>query len=234
MTGTLYGLGVGPGDPDLITLKAVKRLQAAPVIAYPANENGDSLARRIAAPHIPEGRVELAIRVPFLTDPAPAQAVYDRAAQDIAAHLEAGRDVALLCEGDPFFYGSFQYLHARLAARFPVAVVPGISSVMAAAAVAGRPLTARNDVLTVLPATLPEDVLRAGLAAADAAVVMKLGRHLPKVRRVLTVLGRLEMALFVERATMEQQRVLPLRDLTDDAVPYFSLILVQRPPEPCP
>lgn len=228
-SGTLYGLGVGPGDPDLITVKALRLLRAAPVIAYPANEAGDSLARRIAAPHLPAGRVELPFRVPFVTDRAPAQAVYDQVAVAIAAHLDAGRDVALLCEGDPFFYGSFQYLFTRLADRFPVEVVPGIASVMAAAAVAGVPLTARNDVLTVLPATLPEETLRAGLLAADSAVIMKLGRHLPKVRALLASLGRLSWARYVERATMAEQRVLPLGEVPGDDAPYFSLVLVQRP-----
>ena len=152
MSGTLYGLGIGPGDPELITLKALRLLQSVPVIAYPAPETGESLARRIVAPHIPEGRTEIAIRMPLVVERFPAQEVYDAAAAELRAHLRAGRDAAVLCEGDPFFYGSFMYLFGRMAEEFPVEVVPGVSSLTACAAVLGAPLAARNDVLTVVPA----------------------------------------------------------------------------------
>jgi len=228
MTGTLYGLGIGPGDPELITLKALRLLQASPVLAYPAPETGDSLARAIVAPHLPGGQSEIAIRTPMVAARFPAQEVYDRAAAEIGRHLEAGRDVAALCEGDPFFYGSFMYLFGRIAERFPVEVVPGVSSLTACAAVLGAPLAARDDVLSVIPATLETHVLAGLLRDAEAAAIIKVGRHLQKVRKVLGLLGLLERARYVERATMAEQRILPLAAMEDEGAPYFSMILVHR------
>jgi precorrin-2/cobalt-factor-2 C20-methyltransferase len=228
MNGTLYGLGVGPGDPELITLKALRLLRSAPVIAYPAPEHGDSLARAIIAEHLPGGQTEIAIRMPMLVERFPAQEIYDRAAVEIGGHLEAGRDVAVLCEGDPFFYGSFMYLFGRMAERFPVQVVPGVSSLTACAASSGAPLSARNDVLTVIPAPLPADRLRDLLANTDAAAIMKLGRHFAKVRTVLDELGLSAHARYVERATMPNQRLLPLDEVDPESVLYFSMVLVHR------
>ena len=228
MNGTLYGLGVGPGDPELITLKALRLLRSVPVIAYPAPEHGDSLARAIVAEHLPGGQTEIAIRMPMLVERFPAQEIYDRAAVEIGAHLEAGRDVAVLCEGDPFFYGSFMYLFGRMAERFPVQVVPGVSSLTACAATSGAALVARNDVLTVIPAPLPPERLRDLLARTDAAAIMKLGRHFTKVRDVLNELGFSAHARYIERATMSNQRLLPLDEVDPDTVPYFSMVLVHR------
>ncbi|MCH7800269.1 MAG: precorrin-2 C(20)-methyltransferase, partial [Chloroflexi bacterium] len=181
--GTVYGVGVGPGDPELITLKAERILRSVPVVAYPAPEaadgtSGDSLARAIAAPHLVDGQTEIAIRTPMTPGNFPADDVYDRYAAEISGHLDEGRDVAVLCEGDPFLYGSFMYVFARLSGSHRVEVVPGVSSLGACAAVAGRPLVSRNQVLTVIPATLPEAELEKRLAVADAAAVMKVGRHL--------------------------------------------------------
>jgi precorrin-2/cobalt-factor-2 C20-methyltransferase len=228
MNGTLYGLGVGPGDPELITLKALRLLRSVPVVAFPAPEHGDSLARSIVAEHLPGGQTEIAIRMPMLVERFPAQEIYDRAAVEIGAHLEAGRDVAVLCEGDPFFYGSFMYLFGRMAERFPVQVVPGVSSLTACAATSGAALVARNDVLTVIPAPLPPERLRDLLARTDAAAIMKLGRHFTKVRDVLNELGFSAHARYVERATMSNQRLLPLDEVDPDTVPYFSMVLVHR------
>ena len=228
MTGTLHGLGVGPGDPELITVKALRLLRAAPVIAYPAPETGDSLARAIVAPHLPGGQTEIAIRIPMRVDRFPARAVYDRAAAEIAGHLDAGRDVAAICEGDPFFYGSFLYLFERMAGRFPVEVVPGVSSLMACAGTLAAPLAARNDVLTVIPAPLAESALKARLAAADSAAIIKIGRHFAKVRRVLERSGLADSARYVEHATMDSQRILPLAEVDSEAAPYFSMVLVHR------
>ncbi|MFQ5984021.1 MAG: precorrin-2 C(20)-methyltransferase [Alphaproteobacteria bacterium] len=226
--GTLWGLGVGPGDPELITLKALKLLRASPVVAYPAPEDGPSLARAIAAPHIAEGKVEIAIRMPLEAGRFPSEEVYDRAAATIAGHLEAGRDVAALCEGDPFFYGSFMYLFARLAGRFGVEVVPGVSSLVACPAALGAPLAARNDTLVVLPAPLPEERLRDRLREVEAAAIIKVGRHLGKVRRVVDALGLMDRARYVEHATMAGQRTCRLARLDADAAPYFSMVLVHR------
>ena len=228
MTGTLYGLGVGPGDPELVTLKALRLLRAAPVVAYPAPDVGDSFARSIVAPHLLGGQLEIAIRVPMRVDPAPAQAVYDDAAVEIAGHLEAGRDVAVLCEGDPFFYGSFMYLFGRLAERHRVEVVPGVSSLTACAAAIGLPLAARNDVLTVLPAPLPAEELRPRLLAGDAVAIMKLGRHFKKIVQLLEETDLFEHANYVERATLGHQRVLKLAEVDPETVPYFSMILAHR------
>lgn len=228
MTGTLYGLGVGPGDPELITVKALRLLRAADVIAYPAPERGDSLARAIVAPHLPDGQTEVAIRMPIVPERFPAQEVYDRAAENLGAHLVAGRDVAVLCEGDPFFYGSFMYLFGRMAARHRVEVVPGVSSLTACAAALGAPLAARNDVLSVVPAPLPEAELARRLAASEAAAIIKVGRHLAKVRRVLGDLGLRQSARYIEHATMASQRVLPLDAVGEASAPYFSMILVHR------
>jgi precorrin-2/cobalt-factor-2 C20-methyltransferase len=227
--GIAYGLGVGPGDPELITLKALRVLRRCPVVAYPAPETGPSLARRIVAPHLDGcAPLEYAIRMPMEAARFPAAAVYDRAAAELGAHLTEGRDVAVLCQGDPFFYGSFMYLFARLATRFTVEVVPGVSSLTACAAMLHWPLAARDDVLSVIPATLPEADLAARLAATDAAAIIKLGRHLPKLRRVLDALGLTASARYIERATLPEQAIRPLADLADDAAPYFATVLVHR------
>ncbi|MBB3951750.1 precorrin-2 C(20)-methyltransferase [Aureimonas jatrophae] len=231
MTGTLYGLGLGPGDPELLTLKAHRILRSVPVIAYPAAEGSTSLARAIAAPHLPGGQREIAIPILMSGDRAPGRAAYDSAAPVIAEHLAAGRDVAVLCEGDPFFYGSFLYLHARLADRFPTLVVPGVSSVMAAAAASRRPLSARGDVVTVLPATLPDDVLRPAIEAATSLAILKLGRHFSRVKRLLAELGLMDGAIYAERVTQGGERVRPLAETGDEA-PYFAMILAYRGTEP--
>ncbi len=229
VTGTLYGLGVGPGDPELLTLKAVRLLSAVDVVAYPAPEKGDGLARVIAGPHVPEGVTELAIKTPMTPGAFPANDVYDRYAAEIANHLSSGRDVAVLCEGDPFLYGSFMYIFMRLAERFPTEVVPGVSSIGACAAAAAHPLVSRNQVLTVLPAPLPSDELERRLWETDAAAIMKVGRHLDKIQKVLIKTNRLEGAVYVARASFKDQRVAPVTELKDETAPYFSMILVRKP-----
>jgi len=228
MTGTLYGLGVGPGDPELITLKALRILQAVPVIAWPAPPEGESLARAIAAPHIAHDPIEIPIRMPLTPTRFPDRSVYDAAAVEIGAHLAEGRDVAALCEGDPFFYGSFMYLYERIADDYPVVTVPGISSLMATAAVSKGPLAARNDVLSVVPAPLPADALRRAIDGADCVAVIKLGRHFGKVRAVLADMGLTGHARYVAHATMPDQSACPLGEVAGDTVPYFSMILVHK------
>ena len=229
VTGALLGIGVGPGDPDLITVKGLAALRRAPVLAYPAPETGESLARAIVAPHL-EGmtRIEIAIRMPMTAARFPAQEVYDRAAQAIGEHLDAGRDVACLCEGDPFFYGSFSFLFQRMVERYCVRVIPGVSSLTACAATLGVALATRNDVLAVVPATLDEAELRARLCMVDAAAIIKVGRHLAKVRAVLDALGLTPGAHYIEHATMESERSMPLAEVTEAQAPYFSMILMHR------
>jgi precorrin-2/cobalt-factor-2 C20-methyltransferase len=228
MSGTIYGLGVGPGDPELITLKAWRILRRAAIVAYPAPEEGPSFARRIVASFLSPVQIELPIRIPMEAARFPAQAVYDRAADAIAEHSAAGRDVAVLCQGDPFFYGSFMYLFSRLAERCAVEIVPGVSSLGACAAAAGFPLAARNDALIVLPATLSDDALAHQLEACDAAAIIKLGRHFARVRDLLGRLGLADKARYVEHASLANARLLPLDAVDPAAAPYFSMILLHR------
>jgi len=231
MTGTLIGVGLGPGDPGLITLKAARAIETARVIAYPSLAGGDSFARGIAADLIPDGVREIRLDVPMTVAREPAQSAYDAGAAQIAATLEAGEDVVMLCEGDPFFYGSFMYIHARLAEEYSVDVIPGVTSVTACAAVAGQPLVARNERLTVLPGPMDETELRHRIAGADAVAIMKVGRHLPKLRAVIEELGLTGHATYVERATLPSQVVLPLHQAPETA-PYFSMILLTKGADP--
>ena len=224
-TGKLYGLGIGRGDPELITLKAYRILQSVPVIAYPAMENGKVLARAIVADYLRPEQIEIPMPLPF-SPTRSSQPYYDIAAEKIAAHLSEGQDVAVLCEGEPFLYGSFMYLFNRLSARFTTEVVPGISSTMASAAALGVPLTYRNDVLSIMPATLDAEVLRDRLAVVDAAVIIKLGRHFAKVRDVLIELGQFDRALYIERATMPNQRIRAIAEVEPAEVPYWALIMI--------
>jgi precorrin-2/cobalt-factor-2 C20-methyltransferase len=228
MTGTFYGLGVGPGDPELITLKAWRIISHAPVIAYPAANGNDSLARRIAAPFIPEDVIEVAIAVPMRREREPAQQAYDEAAQAIAEHLDQGRDVAFLCEGDPLFYGSFAYLFTRLAKDYLTQIVPGITSITACAAAMGRPLAARNDILKVLPGTLDASRLKQEITRSDAIAIMKVGQHFDKIRAVLNELGLGERAVVIEKATCDDERITPLCDVPEGEQPYFSTILIYK------
>jgi precorrin-2 C20-methyltransferase/precorrin-3B C17-methyltransferase len=233
-TGTLYGVGLGPGDPELITLKAARLIEAADVIAYHSARHGRSIARGVAARHLRGDQVEEPLVYPLTVETTDHPGGYQGAIDDfyaasadkLATHLDAGRDVVLLCEGDPLFYGSYMHMHQRLAGRYRTEVVPGVTSVSAAAAVLGRPLVEGEEILTVLPGTLPPEVLAERLAGTDSAAVLKLGRTFEKVRKALTDAGRLDDALYVERATWETQRTGPLSDVDPDTVPYFSLALL--------
>lgn len=228
MAGKLYGLGVGPGDPELLTLKAHRILRACPVIAYPAPDSGESFARSIAAPFIEAHQTEIPIIVPMRVERFPAKTVYNQAAENIASHLDSHRDVAVLCEGDPFFYGSFMYLFERLVSRYPCEIVPGISSLMASSAVLGRPLAARNDLLTIIPAPLDDGAIQAALKANDAVAFIKVGRHLPRIKALIEQAGLIKEAAYLERATLDSQRLMPLAETGDAAAPYFSIILIYR------
>ncbi len=230
MTGTLFGLGIGPGDPELITLKALRLLRQADVVVYPAPLEGATRARDTVAAHLTTDQEEIPVRLSMRADEATKQRAYAAAAERIRDALDAGRDVAVLCEGDPFLYGSFTYIFIRLADGYPVEVVPGISSITAAPAVALAPPVTREDVFTVLPATLPVDALEAGLKQADSAAILKLGRHLTKMTKLLERLGLADHAIYVENATTPAQKVAQLSSV-DEAAPYFSMILVRCTPE---
>jgi precorrin-2 C20-methyltransferase/precorrin-3B C17-methyltransferase len=233
-TGRLFGVGVGPGDPELITVKAQRVIREAHVIAYPCAQHGHSNARAIVSEELVRGQVEMPMIYPVTTEQtdhpggyeAALSQFYDTIANEISEHLSCGRDVAILCEGDPFFYGSYMYLHDRLAHRFATEVIPGVPSVMGAAARLGTPLVRRDTALTVLPGTLSEAVLEARLRQPGAFAIMKLGRTFAKVRRVIDAVGLTDGALFIERATMHAERVIPLRQVDSTSVPYFSLILI--------
>lgn len=232
MAGRLFGVGVGPGDPELVTAKAQRIIAAAEVLAYPTTRAKRPIARGAADPYVRADHIELPLRYPVTTGVTDHPEGYDGALRDfydasaaaIAAHLDAGRDVAVLCEGDPFLYGSYMYLHERLADRYATEVVPGIPAFAAATAAAGRPLAQRDEVLTILPGTLPEPELRARLASTDVAVVMKLGRSFERVTRALEHAGLGAGAVYVERASHPTQRVAPLAEV-DGPVPYMSLVL---------
>lgn len=231
MAGKLYGVGLGPGDPELMTLRAHRLISGAEVVAYPTLAGDDSFARSIAAAVIPDGAREIAMDVPMTTAREPAQAAYDMGAAEIAAVLDGGQDVVCLCEGDPFFYGSFMYLFARLAERYDVEVVPGVTSITACAARAGMPLAARNERLTVLPGPLPEAELRARIDGAESVAIMKVGRHLSKIRGVIDELGLTGQAAYVERASLPEEVVCPLVEAPEEA-PYFSMILLTKGADP--
>ena len=235
MSGTLYGIGVGPGDPELMTLKAHRLIAGAGVVAYPAPDSGTSFARSIAAGAIRADAVEIPMIVPMRVARFPAQDVYAGAAETIADHLTAGEDVAVLCEGDPFFYGSFMYLFARLSGRFACEIVPGVSSLAACSAALARPLAARNDVLTVIPGPVGNPALRARIEGAEAVAIMKVGRHLPRIRALLDDMGLTAHAGYVERASLAEQRVMPLGKTPKGApepAPYFSMILIYKGNDP--
>lgn len=232
--GRLYGVGLGPGDPELVTLKAARLIGAADVIAFHSGTRGRSIARSIAADLLPAGVIEEPLIYPVTTGEVwhpngyrgAVDDFYDESADRLAVHLAAGRTVVVLCEGDPMFYGSFMYLHDRLAPRFPTEVVPGVTSVAAATATAALPLVRQQDVLTVLPGTLPVPELARRLADTQGAAIMKLGRTFPAVREALREAGRLEEALYVERASTHGQALIPVKDVDPSTVPYFSIIIV--------
>lgn len=233
-TGKLYGVGLGTGDPKLMTLRAVEVIQAADVIAYHSARHGRSNARRIAAAYIREDHVEEHLVYPLTTETTDhpggyrgaIEEFYEEAAARLAAHLDAGRSVAILSEGDPLIYSSYQHMHKRLAHRYETETVPGVSSIQAGVAALGVPLTEDREVLTVLPGTLPEEELAARIASTDSAVILKMGRTFPAIRAALEAAGRLDDAWYVERATMPEQRVERLADVDPDSVPYFSMAVL--------
>lgn len=240
MTGVLHVVGMGPGDPELLTLKAARILGAAPVVAFFAKRGRMGHARTIAATHLRPGVEELRFEYPYTTevdvddpryDPG-IRTFYEAAAAAIATRLHAGQDVALLCEGDPFFYGSAMYLFDRLHPAHPAEIVPGVTAMSGCWAQARLPMAHGDDVLTVLPGTMEAGALAARLAGTDAAVIMKVGRNMPKIRAALGAAGLMGRAMYVERGTMTGTSTTRLADRPDGPAPYFSLVLVpgrQRP-----
>jgi precorrin-2/cobalt-factor-2 C20-methyltransferase len=234
MNGKLVGVGVGPGDPDLITLKAVRVLEQADVVAHFSKAAHSGNARTIAARYFKAGVHEMSLVFPVTTELPKHEArycdvirsFYDNAARDVALHLDDGRLVAVICEGDPLFYGSYMHLHVRLAPRFRTEIVAGVSGMSGCWSAAGTPIAQGDDVFSVIPGTLAQDELERRLGEADAAVVIKLGRNLPKVRRALERAGRLDRAIYVERGTMTGEKAIALAARPDDCAPYFAVVLV--------
>jgi precorrin-2/cobalt-factor-2 C20-methyltransferase len=232
--GKLIGVGVGPGDPDLLTLKAVHALQSADVIAHFAKAGNASNARAIVEQFLRPEVTELPLEYPVTTeqpagDPAyrgPIRGFFDEAAAAVALHLDAGRNVAVLSEGDPLFFGSYMHLHVRLMKHYPTEVIPGVTAMSGCWSAAGLPIAQGDDVLTVVPGTLDEDELIRRFRQNDPTVVMKIGRNLPKVRRALIAANRLTQATYVERGTMHNERLMPLVEKPDDSAPYFAIVLV--------
>jgi precorrin-2/cobalt-factor-2 C20-methyltransferase len=231
--GVLFGVGLGPGDPELVTLKAARILSETNVVAYYAKAGRDSHARRIGARYFAKGCEEILLAYPMTTERpfdhpeyiAALSRFYADSAERIAQKLRQGRNVALICEGDPLLYGSFMHIFIRLRDAFRVEICAGVSGMSGCFAAARLPMTWGDDVLTVIPATLPEEALIERLRASDAATVMKLGGNLPKLRRALIAANMLDRAIYVERGTMADEKILALRDKSDDAAPYFSMVL---------
>ncbi|RJS95110.1 precorrin-2 C(20)-methyltransferase [Salinisphaera sp. Q1T1-3] len=233
-TATLFGVGTGPGDPELLTVKAVNALARCPVVAYFCKTAGRGNALSTVADHLRADHIMLPMAYPVTTElPYDGQAYhdcieafFDESATAVATHIAAGRSVAVLSEGDPFFYGSFMHLFVRLHDRVPTEVIPGVPAMLAGAARLPRPIAMRDDVLSVIPGTLPDVELGEALAIAQAAVVMKVGRNLARIRAALDAIGATERAWYVERASQGRERVLPLSEVSDDRAPYFSMVLL--------
>jgi precorrin-2/cobalt-factor-2 C20-methyltransferase len=239
--GRLIGVGVGPGDPELLTLKAMRALKEADLIVHFAKAGNGSNARAIVAQYLKDGVDELPLYYPMTTEVAKEDAAYrdaiyqfyEKSASLVAAQLDAGKIVAVITEGDPLFYGSYMHLHIRLAPHYPAEVIAGITAMSGCWSSIGTPIAQGDDVFTVLPGTLEERELQRRLRDADAAVVMKIGRHLPKIRRALNETGRLDKAIYIERGTTADAVIMPMADKSDDCAPYFAVVLVpgweQRP-----
>lgn len=233
VVGTLYGIGVGPGDPELITVKAARILAAARIVAHFRKRCSPGHAWTIAHPHLSPGVRELALEYPVTTEIAFSEtgyidaisSFYSTASESIRQLLEEGEDVALLCEGDPFFYGSFLHMYERLRRSVPIVAVPGVTGMSGCWTSAAAPIALGDDVLTVLPGTLEKEALAAKLRSTDAAVIMKVGHNLPKIREALSAAGRLDEAIYVERGTMAGERIAPLSEVAE-AAPYFSIVLL--------
>jgi len=229
VSGTLYGVGVGPGDPELLTLKAARLIATTPVIAYPTNLEGHSQAREIAATHLRAGQQEIPIRLGFGRSEGGEDASYDAAATAIAEQLDRGLDVAALCEGDPLLFGTFVYLLERLSDRYSCRIVPGISSVSAAAASVGRALGSREQTLAIVPVSDNIQTLESALNSHDHVAILKPGRRRAEILATLRTCGRLQDAVYIEYSSRENERIVcDLERLPETPGPYFALFLVSR------
>ena len=225
--GIVYGIGIGSGNPDLITLRAYRILENVDIIIYPKIENGVSIARKIIDCYLSGKQIEIAFPIVIRGS---NQSIYNSIVRQIKQYLLFGKNIAILCEGDPFFYGSYIYLYALLRKScYEIITVPGISSVMSSASELGQPLALKNDIFTVLPGQIEEKKLFFHLSHTDSAVIIKIGRHFKKVYKVLNSLGLIEKAFYIEYATFENQKIIPISELSERiCVPYFSTILIHN------
>ncbi|WP_158964098.1 precorrin-2 C(20)-methyltransferase [Chachezhania sediminis] len=234
MTGTIHGVGLGPGAQDLLSVRADRLVRGTKHIAFFRKAGRAGQARQIVNGMLREDAVEHAMEYPVtteipVTDPrynAMLSAFYADWTKRLTKLSESGEDIVVLCEGDPFFYGSFMHLHSRLKGKVPLQVVPAITGMSAAWTATDMPVTWGDDVLTVLMATLPEESLAARMEEADAIVVMKLGRTLDKVRRALRKARRYDDAWLIQYAAMPNQTVARLAETEGQPTPYFSIIVV--------
>ncbi|SIO66546.1 precorrin-2/cobalt-factor-2 C20-methyltransferase [Bradyrhizobium erythrophlei] len=232
--GTLYGIGVGPGDVRYLTLRAATLVRDVDVVAFFAKRGLQGNARGIVDPLIEMGRSELRLEYP-VTDEIPPEdpsyqrqigRFYEESGAALMELLRQGKSVGLLAEGDPFFYGSFMHMWRRLEGDFPVEIVPGVTGMSGCWTRANAPITWGNDILSVLPGTLGEEQLTRRLAETDAAVIMKVGKNLAKVRRAVEAAGLMSRAIYIERGTMQGEQIMPLSECPDGRGPYFSMVLI--------
>ena len=232
--GTIWGVGLGPGDPDLMSVRANRLVRDTKNIAFFRKAGRAGRARTIVNGMLRQDAFELAMEYPVTTEIALADPNYNKCLSEFYAGVtdqlrelvHSGEDVAVLCEGDPFFYGSFMHLYTRLKDHVPVQVVPAITGMSAAWTATGVPVTWGDDVMTVVLGTMAEEDLTRRMADSDAIVVMKVGRNLPKVRKALEAAGKIDDAWLVECASMSEERAVPLKEAEGATVPYFSIVIV--------
>ncbi len=233
-SGILYGIGVGPGHPRYLTLRAAGLIKSVDVLAYFAKKGRPGNARTIVTPLVEVTQVQLRLEYPLTTE-LPAShpdyqkqihEFYEESALTISDQLGEGRSVGLLSEGDPFFYGSFMHMWHRLCENHEVEVIPGVTGMSGCWTRANTPITWGDDILRVLPGTLPEDKLTQQLQQADACVIMKVGRNLGKVRRAIAKAGLTQRAIYVERGMMEGEIIMPVSELEKETGPYFAMVLI--------
>jgi precorrin-2/cobalt-factor-2 C20-methyltransferase len=232
--GTIYGVGLGPGSVDLMSVRADKLIKSCNFIAFFRKAGRPGHARQIVSEILPVNVKEYAMEYPItteipLSDPRYKKIMtsfYDECCRHIKSVIESGEDVCVLCEGDPFFYGSFMHIYERLRFEAPIEVVPGITGMSAAWTATGLPITWGDNILTILTGTLSEKELVAKINTTDAAVIMKVGQNLDKIRAAITLAERESDAFIVEFAAMSNQSVCKLIEYTEGVAPYFSIIIL--------
>lgn len=228
MIGKLYGIGVGPGDPELLTLKAARLIAEADLVAYPTNKDGDSIAQQIAAPHMRNKVKTFGFYVPMDVNREAANLAYDEAAATISSHLRAGKKVVCLCEGDAFFYGSFAYIFERLGNVYDSEIIPGLPAFVAGSAALKIPMLMQNEDLQIIPATLDEAILIDKIRTGNNVAIYKVGRHFARLLQIIKNLNLVEKSNLIEYVSQSQQKITPLAATNDQTKPYFSMIIINK------